>query len=82
MANTSAIWQQAAQTTYYHLLAQEQYKRAYLLMKNIEEFSEEKNNCQLKNEKIEQQDWVVEQERKQERGNKWLPWDSRQITFV
>ena len=41
MANTSAIWQQAAHTTYYHHLAQELYKRAYLLTKNIEEFSGE-----------------------------------------
>ena len=42
MANTSIIWQQAAHTTYYHLLAEELYKGAYLLTKNIEEFSEEK----------------------------------------
>ena len=40
-ANTSAIWQHAAHTTDQLLLAakQESYKKAYLLMKNIEEFS-------------------------------------------
>ena len=41
-ANTSAIWQHAAHTTDQLLLAakQEPYKKAYLLMKNIEEFQE------------------------------------------
>ena len=40
-ANTSAIWQHAAHTTDQFLLAakQEAYKKAYLLTKNIEEFS-------------------------------------------
>ena len=41
MANTNTIWQQAAHTTYYYLLAaqQEPYKIAELLMKNVSEFS-------------------------------------------
>ena len=43
-ANTSAIWQHAAHTTDQLLLAakQEPYKKAYLLTKNIEEFSGKK----------------------------------------
>ena len=42
IANTSIIWQHAAHTTdHSHLLTAEQepYKKAYLLTKNIEEFS-------------------------------------------
>ena len=44
MANISAIWQQAAQTTH-HLLAaqQEPYKKAYLLPKKNWEFSAKKS---------------------------------------
>ena len=41
-ANTSAIWQHAAHNTDQLILLaakQETYKKAYLLMKNIEEFS-------------------------------------------
>ena len=40
-ANTSAIWQHAAHTTDQLLLPakQESYKKAYLLTKNMEEFS-------------------------------------------
>ena len=41
-ANTSAVWQHAAHTTDNLLLLaakQESYKKAYLLTKNIEEFS-------------------------------------------
>ena len=40
-ANTSVIWQHAAHTTNCLLLTakQEPYKKAYLLTKNIEEFS-------------------------------------------
>ena len=43
-ANTSAIWQHAAHTTDQLLIAakQEPYKKAYLLTKNIEEFSGKK----------------------------------------
>ena len=43
MANTNAIWQRAAHTTYCHLLAaqQEAYKKAYPQQK-IFEFSGEK----------------------------------------
>ena len=37
MANTSAIWQQAASTTYQLLAAQEPYKKVYLSMKNAGE---------------------------------------------
>ena len=40
-ANTSVIWQHAAHTTNLLLLSarHEPYKKAYFLMKNIEEFS-------------------------------------------
>ena len=39
-ANTSAIWQHAPHTTDQFIsLKQEPYKKAYLLTKNIEEFS-------------------------------------------
>ena len=52
MANTSAIWQQAKHTTYYHLLAVQQvpYKKypKKILMKNVlnEEFSGENKSAE------------------------------------
>jgi len=45
MANTSAIWQQAASTTYQLLAAQEPHKKVYLSMKNAGEgFGERKKS--------------------------------------
>ena len=74
MANTSAIWQQAAPTNY-HLLAaqQEPYKKAYPLTKNIWSFLGEKESgewtiSRKMTRQKEQKDWAEKNKRGDRKG--------------
>ena len=60
-ANTSAIWQHAAHTTdqltFFLTAKQEPYKKAYLLTKNMEEFSGKSLEERASRQKTIRQKW-------------------------
>ena len=76
-ANTSVIWQNAAHTTNRLLLTakQEPYKKAYLLTKNIEEFSGKSSGERARRQKKDKTEKVTGLGRKTKTREEIVKWN-------